>query len=526
MFDAIVVGAGAAGVMAARALAHKRVLLLDSGPRPVPPPDYPPDNLYDERRVHDLFELLIGERFESLHNLHNRPISLKLKSPRLQYVIEGAQSLSPVESANFHAHMSFAAGGLANAWGAGVYRFDQRDLDGFPVTRAELDPFYDDLTSHIGISGVNDDLVPSFGNDAGLQPPIELSRFAGDLLANYEQQRGAFKARGVQIGRARLAVLTQPHRGRRPYQYGNYEFFRPYEPAIYNPVYTLRELLDSNQIFYEPDQLVLNYSETEDGTRVRAKNLKTGEQQVFEARNLILAAGALNSGKLVLAANRDYEARLPLLDNPMTALPLFRLNRFGQKLDAHDSSLGQLVLLHEQAGSVLQASIYGSAGPLRSDILFGLPLSISANTGIVRRLAAATGLMMMFYPAAPHLRNYLRLQADGTLDLNYGEPSAGGPARGVAEKELLSLLRKIGFYGTMALCQYPPMGSSIHYAGTLPMQASPERYQLYPDGRLHGTRAVYVVDGACFPRLPAKNLTFTIMANAMRIASRLARSTE
>ena len=37
-------------------------------------------------------------------------------------------------------------------------------------------------------------------------------------------------------------------------------------------------------------------------------------------------------------------------------------------------------------------------------------------------------------------------------------------------------------------------------------------------GRLEGTSRVYVTDGSAFPRLPAKNLTYTIMANALRVA--------
>jgi choline dehydrogenase-like flavoprotein len=524
-FDAIIAGAGPAGVMAARALRGRRVLVLDAGRRPAPAPGYPAanlaDNLYEERRQRDLFDLLIGERFESLHNLYNQPVSFKLKAPQMQYVIEGASSLSPVRSGNFDAVMSFAAGGLANAWGAGVYRFTSRDLDGFPVAREELDPFYEELTRHIGVSGANDDLVSWFGADTDLQPPIELSRFATDLLAGYQRRRGLFADQGVAIGRMRLAVLTQPHHGRKPYAYGNYEFFRPYDPAIYNPVYTLRELLDANQICYEPEHLVLHYSETEGGVRVTAKNLAKGGLQTFEGRTLILAAGALNSAKLVLESNRDYQARLPLLDNPMACLPLFRLSRIGQKLDARDSSIGQLNLIHEYRGAVLQGSIYGGAGPLRSDVLFELPFSISANAGLVRRLAVATGLLTMFYPAAPHPENYLRLGEDGALELNYAKPEAGGPARGAAEKELTRVFRKIGFYGASRLCLYPPMGTSMHYAGTLPMREAPDRYQLYPDGRLHGTRGVYVADGASFPRLPAKNLTFTIMANAMRIAARI-----
>jgi choline dehydrogenase-like flavoprotein len=530
LFDAIIVGSGAAGVMAARALQGKRVLVLDVGRHPAAVPDNGVNwdvNLYDERRRSaDLFEFLIGDKFESLNNLYREPVSLKLKSPLMKYIADGAESLSPVRSGRFGAVMSFAAGGLANAWGAGVYRFTSRDLDGFPVRQTELDPFYDELTRHIGVSGANDDLTPFFGEDGGLQPPVELSRFATELLAGYRRRRSRFAGMGVAIGRTRLAVLTRPHRGRQPYGYGNFEFFRPQDPAVYNPAYTLRELIDGDRISYEPEHLVVGYTETEQGLEVITRNLATGAAETFEGRTLILAAGALNSAKLVLHSNRDHETRLPLLDNPMSCLPLFRLSGIGRKLDNRDSSIGQLNVIQEYQGTVLQGSLYGAAGPLRSDVLFGLPLSIRANVSLLRRMAAASGLLMMFYPADPHPGNYLRLAMDGTLEIEYGEPAAGepaagGPARGLAEKELIRGFRKIGFHTTAALCQYPPAGSSIHYAGTLPMRESPGRYQLYPDGRLQGTRNVYVADGACFPRLPAKNLTFTIMANAMRIAARI-----
>jgi choline dehydrogenase-like flavoprotein len=42
--------------------------------------------------------------------------------------------------------------------------------------------------------------------------------------------------------------------------------------------------------------------------------------------------------------------------------------------------------------------------------------------------------------------------------------------------------------------------------------------ETYVDGRLAGMKFVYVADAATFPTLPAKNHSFTIMANAMRIA--------
>jgi choline dehydrogenase-like flavoprotein len=130
-------------------------------------------------------------------------------------------------------------------------------------------------------------------------------------------------------------------------------------------------------------------------------------------------------------------------------------------------------------------------------------------------------LTMLFYPGRRDPANYIRLDQDGALDINYEWKSTGRP-----ERHLIAAFRRLGYLGASAMCLYPPMGSSLHYAGTLPMKAAPGPYQTGADGRLFGTGSVYVADGACFTELPAKNLTFTIMANAMRIAGIVRRTTE
>ena len=60
----------------------------------------------------------------------------------------------------------------------------------------------------------------------------------------------------------------------------------------------------------------------------------------------------------------------------------------------------------------------------------------------------------------------------------------------------------------------PPMGASIHYAGTLPFAADARPLSVSPDGRLAGTRGVWVADGCGFRFLPAKGLTLSLMAYA------------
>ena len=63
--------------------------------------------------------------------------------------------------------------------------------------------------------------------------------------------------------------------------------------------------------------------------------------------------------------------------------------------------------------------------------------------------------------------------------------------------------------------------ASVHYGGTFPMTQSDKELTVEPCCRLRGTRSVYLADGSVFPHLPAKGLTFTMMANANRIGMHL-----
>lgn len=521
MYDVVIVGSGPAGTFSAFGLQGRKVLLLDVGYRPPKIPDFD-GNLYQLRQQReDLFPELIGHEFEGLHNIHRKNVSLKLKAPYTSYIVRDWAEFMPVRSPNFEATASFALGGLANAWGAGVYRFTEGDLAEFPIRASELAPCYDEVSNEMGISGAMDDLAPFFGAEPELLPPMHLSRLASDILERFRSRKAAFERRGITMGRTRLAVLTKPHRGRSAYEYKNLEFYRSYDPAVYNPVFTLDQLVARNQVDLRTGYLVREYRETPEGVEVIARQLSTGNYETFTAKKLILAAGTLGTTKIVLEANRDFEKRLPILDNPMACIPLFRLQQVGAAMEPHDSAFGQVNLIYRGGANLrpLQGTLYGTTGPLRSDLLFGFPLSICSNLVWARYFSPAMALLMLFYPGTPDPSNFIRLGPDGALDINYDWKSDR-----IAERQFIRAFRSIGYLSTMGLCQYPAMGSSLHYAGTLPMTADPGPYQTAGDGRLYGTKNVYVTDGACFSALPAKNLTFTIMANALRIVRNLQRS--
>ena len=509
--DVIIVGSGPAGAMSAWGLRGRTICMLDVGHTPEAAGRLT-DNLYRLRRRQDLTSAFIGEHFEGLRNLRSLPISAKLKAPGMDFITRDWQTLTGLASESFQPVISLAYGGFGNAWGAGVYRFTQRDLEGFPLRLEDLSPYYDAVSRHIGISGVVDDLDADFGHEPALDPPLRLSRNCAGLLRSYERERVPLNRAGVRLGRSRLAVITKPRDGREPYAYRALEFAQPGDPAVYNPSLTLNKLRLDQAVNYLPGWVVQRFRETKSYIEVEARR-PSGETAAFRARCLILAAGALNSARIVLASAGDHDTRLPLLDNPMTVLPVFHPRNFGRALDPSDSCLAQLNLVLDASGRTYQASLYGLNGAPVAEFLSRLPFSLPDNLALLKHLLPALSITMLFYPADPSPGQFLRLRPDGVLDAAY----SWRPDPGITS-ELARILRRLGGWTVAQLAQHPAPGNGIHYAGTLPMRAVPGRHELHPDGRLQGTRSVYVSDGSAFPRLPAKNLTYTIMANALRIA--------
>jgi choline dehydrogenase-like flavoprotein len=442
-----------------------------------------------------------------------KPVSLKLRAPALAFITRDGDRLAPLRSTTFDGLVSLAKGGFANVWGAGVYRFNEDDAPGFPFRPGELATHYDAVARHIGISGAEDDMAAEFGHEPDLQPPLRLGPNAAAILEAYRAKRPP----GVRLGHARLAVLTRPHNGRPPYQYAGTEFIAPAEPAAYNPAATIDQLAAEGHIVYAPGWLVQRYQETESGVAVEAIS-ETGELRVFRSRQLLLAAGTLNTARIVLASHHDYESRLPLLDNPMTILAGVHPGRIGYRQPPQESGYAQLnfVLEASHYGDKFQGSVYTPAHAPMTEFLAKLPFPMDAGRRMLRCLKPALSLAMVFHPAEPTANRYLRLLPDGALHAEYEwRPDERLP------RQLVDLFRSLGCLTHAALVQHAGPGQGIHYAGALPLSANPKRYQLHADGRLEGTRGVYVCDGSCFPRLPAKNLTYTIMANAHRIASGL-----
>ena len=510
--DVIIVGSGPASAAAALQLAEKtKPLVLDVG---ITAAHKTSDQSY-------LTETL-GTELQGLSHITGQYLSPKLRSPLFRYVTGHWRELSPIRSQNFRGELSLAMGGFANAWGSGLYEFDDEDLRGFPIQQADLQPYYKRLTEHIGISGGDKLFGDSIVSDGSLLPAVPLSGPSKSLYqrCRYPRASVSLERKGIHIGRQRLGILTRPHRGRPQYAYDGRDFFRPSKESIYHPGYTIRELQQCNKIDFKTGVLVKRFEESAEGIAIHALELETGAEVVFFTRALLIGAGAINTARIVLQSFQEYAAKLPLLENPVSFIPFVELSALGSPLDRSSFTGAQLAVIFDgpQHRDRVQGSFYNLSGVLQSDFFLDFPLSTRANRYCLTNILGAMGVLQLFYSDAPGTAGYLSLAPDGTLNVHCEQRRYGA-----VEKILIKSFCALGFWSLPFLVRYGEPGGSFHYAGTLPMSRRETMKGLATDpmGRLQRSRMVFAIDASTFPLLPAKNLSLTIMANAMRIAAKL-----
>ena len=418
---------------------------------------------------------------------------------------------------------SLARGGLSNVWGAACYPLVASDYRHWPFREEELAPHYASAAKLLGLSEPADalaDVYPIYGvRSAGLplNPTSDL------LLHHWNTMQSRLRAAGIYFGRARLAVRSEDDaEGWGCQQCGLCLEGCPYD-AIYRSDWTLGELRRSGGFRYRSGFWVQKFFERREDVTVEAVVNPSGEALQLRYDALFLAAGTLSSLRIAAESLGNEGQPLRILDNDLFLVPLLRTG--GKPLEAEPLrfSLNELALRFEVDGTPIHAQIYSMSGAVIDrfrplvDMLPG-PLRRSALSLLARTMLGfiylpgdrSTQIEASIVPSSPVSKVELRQRRS---------PDSPRIVRRLLGR-LYRERRALGLVPIGPAFRSTPAGhSGGHLSGGLPMTLDPGPLQTGIDGLLHGAGNVYVTDAAALPHLPAQNSTYTIMANAQRIAS-------
>jgi choline dehydrogenase-like flavoprotein len=446
------------------------------------------------------------------------------------FVWDDAERGIPLEAGSVT--RSLARGGLSNAWGAACYPWREEDFAGWPIAATDLAPHYAEAARWLGLDQPDDPLARAYPLLGPAAP--DTARNPGSvlegLLARWRARNGELARAGFTPGRARLAVRP-PGAGEGACERCGLCFYGCAFGAIWHGGQLLARLEGHEALRYRRGHYVSGFRESEGAVEVHGVAADGRFEERYDA--LVLGAGVLSSLRIAVDSLGEHDRATPLLDNELALAPMIALGRGPAWGFRTRFTLGEAVLALE-AGVVSPRPLHLQFYSFHEFFLAELGDWLRALPRVLQDAvwALLNRLVIGFL--------YLPGEDSTHATARVVRPEGGGPGRVRIETRprpetialrraflahLARLRRPLGLWPIPGLVKSTPFGFHGHLAGTLPMRATPGPLESDAEGRLAGTERVFVVDTAAFPTLPAQNLTFTAMANARRIATRVAEAT-
>jgi len=439
---------------------------------------------------------------------------------------EDAASL-PMQQVGVGLQASLATGGLSNVWGAAILPYAQQDMNGWPISADDLAPHYDAVLSFMPHSSPHDELSTLFPLHGKTQPTLQPSAQARSLLRDLRARSEAIHRQGFRFGASRLAVRAAPASGDGGCVYcGLCMYGCPYG-LIYSAAHTLPQLQRHPRFRYETGFVVHRIEEHADGVRIIATRRSDGSQQTFDATRAFIAAGALNTTRILLESMNAHDKPLDLLDSQYFLLPWLRYSRSGKPsteplhtlcqafLELDDPQVASR-LIHMEVftySDLFPAALRNSLGALYRMLRWPID-------SLLDRLLIIGGFLHSD-DSAP-MRVTLRsasANAPATLVVEARDPQRVRPPLRALVRKLMRNRSSFRALPVSLLLQIPAPGKGFHSGGTFPMRTSPASFESDRLGRPAGFDRIHAVDATVFPSIPATTITLAVMANAHRIGS-------
>ena len=399
---------------------------------------------------------------------------------------------------------SHAFGGLSVLWGCALLRALPADRAGWEAEVSEgIDGAYGRIRDLLKVSIGADIFAPG--------THLKISEGAQAIWDRYRRAPGRHGA--VDLYPTPLTIATAC-KACNACMYG----------CVYNYTYSARTSIEevflrNPRFCYVGGMTVEQIRETPTGIEVLATNAATAQRETIPGRQVFLAAGLMGSLRILWNSNPLISRALEARDSTTFLIPgLVQSGQWRSKAAHH----GLSHLSVDLGGGPFAAK------PAHAQIYFNNPAiadGLKAKLGPLN-LAPARKLIDLANRFVIAGQGYLhsdfchrlKLECDdaGIIRASVIRNPENAQFARAAVSQLTQTMRRLGAYFVKPAASITPYGGS-KTAGALPhaRMAEPTRTDML--GRPLGAKNVFVVDATVIPSIPARNLTLTMMANALRI---------
>ncbi len=543
VYDAVVVGSGAAGGMAATELCLKglKVLLLEAGPRL--------DLVNDFQHHKKPYEFPFRGRLRPLERAKYNYSVNEWNKPSFVNELEHPYTGKP-----FVWVRARAVGGKTLHWGLVSLRFSPRDFqaartDGFgeswPIAYEDVEPYYTRVERMIGVCGNPDHLENN--PDSHFLKPVPLTCPEAVLKTAVEKNLP-----GRHVIHGRSATATEPINGRAPCHYCGHCGRVCNVAASFSSTGVLLPIAEkTGNLTLRPNAVAWKVLKDRDGNARSVLFVDRETRQPEEAfgKVIVLGAGCLESTRILLNS-RDEETPQGLVNSSGVLGKYFceqimagsisgivpkLVGRRSPADDARPDGTGIYIPrfrnLQDRSPNFIRG--YGFEGGGGSSEFPGFARKIPGFGAKfkeeVKKHSAAIVSIGSFGEVLARPENFVEIDPE-VVDA-WGIPVLRmnvewGPNELAMAKDMVETQREMfEAAGIEVLSERTtplPPGWSIHEAGTARMGDDPKKSVLNKFNQCHDVKNLFVVDAASFVSSTEKNPTLTILSLSMRAADYIA----
>ena len=414
-------------------------------------------------------------------------------------------------------NISHAFGGFSNTWGGVCLPMFKDDYKDWPIKEDNLKKYYKLISNLMHIQS-DDDVFNKLSNfNCYKKFDFNLTNLGGLVMEQLKQRYQQLKKKKIFFSRAKLAI------NRGCIECGLCMHGCPHD-IIFNSKVVFEKLFKEKKINLILNKEVQNFFFENGKLFIKTLDVKTQKYEVLRSTKVLVGCGAIGTLKILKESFDLNNEKIYIKNKDLYFIPAFFKRGGVKELNYNSNSMCQIIIKKFKSKFNYYLQIFTF-----SDIFF---------RNFFKRLPILV-FILKFRPFNFFLKRFFLIQLITPSNVsdeiqciiknnevffkkkkNFNELKIKN-----IMNEILKLEKFMNSYFIKFLTKKISTGGGTHFGSYIPMVKKPKHLQCNINGNLflNGKKIenVYFIDSSVLTNLPSSPITFTTMANSMRIADRI-----